>query len=141
MLYVYMETWVQGFSSRVSKLNLIMVNVAALIVSNVATLGVRRVLDVIAGVCSRICHHYVGMFLRGGGAVGVRRRGRRGRRGQHGGGRVAEAQVQGVTEAQGQDVAEAQVQDVESCVVSIDGVVEPSGDVSGTVVNIENEVA
>ena len=73
MLYVYMETWVQGFSSRVSKLNLIMVDVAAVVVSNIATLGVRRVLDIIAGVCSRVIHHYVRMFLHDGGAVDVRR--------------------------------------------------------------------
>ena len=125
MLYVYMETWIQGFSSRVSRLNLIMVDVFALVVSNVASLGVRRAIDVIAGVCSRICHHYVGMFLRGGGAVGVRRRGRHGRCGRRGGGRVVEAQVQ----------------DVESCVVFLNDGVEPSGDVSETVVNIENEVA
>ena len=123
MLFVYMETWIQGFCSRVSKLNLIMVDVAAVVVSNIATLGALRVLDIIASVCSRVCHHYVGMLLHDGDAVDVRRRGRRGRRGQHGGGRVAEARVQGVTEAQGQDVAEAQVQDVESCVVSLNDAV------------------
>ena len=120
-----METWVQGFSSIVSKLNLIMVDVAALVFSNIATLGVVRVLDIIAGVCSWVCHHYVGMFLHDGGAVDVRRQGRRGGRGRRGGGRFAEAQVH----------------DVESCVVSIDDVVEPSGDVSETVLDIVNEVA
>ena len=116
-------------------------DLAAVVGSNIATLGALRVLDIIASICSRVCHHYLGMLLHDGVADDVQRRGHRGRRGQHGGGRVAEARVQGVTEAQGQDVAEAQVRDVELCVVSIDGVVEPSGDVSGTVVNIENEVA
>ena len=71
MLYVYMETWVQGFSSIVSKLNLIMVDVAAVVVSNIATLGAVWVLDIIAGICSRVCHHYVGMLLHDGGAVDV----------------------------------------------------------------------
>ena len=125
MLYVYMEGWIQGFSSRVSRLNIIMADVVSLVVSNVASLGVRRAIDVIAGVCSRICHHYVGLCLRGGGAVGGRRRGHRGRRGRRGGGRVVEAQVR----------------DVEACVVPLDDVVVPAGDVSETVFSIENEVA
>ena len=119
MLYVYMETWIQGFCSRVSKLNLNIMDMAAVVVSNIATLGALRVLDIIASVCSRVCHHYVGMLLHDGDAVDVRRRGRRGRRGQHGGGRVEEARVQGVAEARGQDVVEAQVRDVESCLLNL----------------------
>ena len=85
-----MEGSIQGFSSRVSRLNLIMVDVAALVISNVASLGVRRAIVVVAGVCSRICHHYVGLCLQGGGVVGGQRRGRRGRRGRRSG-RVVKA--------------------------------------------------
>ena len=108
--------------------------------SNIATYGALRVLDIIASICSRVCHHYLGKLLHDGVSNDVGRRDHRGRSGQHGGGRVAEARVQGVAKARGQDVVEAQVRDVESCVVSMDGVVEPSRDVSGTVVTIENEV-
>ena len=103
-----------------------MVDVVALVVSNVASLGVRRAIDVIAGVCSRICHHYVGLCLRGGGVVGGQRRGCHGRRGRRSG---------RVVEARNQD------RDVEACVVPLDDVVVPAGDVSKAVFNIENEVA
>ena len=124
MLYVYMEGWIQGFSSRVSRLNLIMADVVSLVVSNVASLGVRRAIDVIAGICSRICYHYVGLCLRGGGVVGGRGRGHCGRRGRRGG-----------------RVVEAQDRDVEACVVPLDDVVVPAGGVSEAVFNIEDEVA
>ena len=85
-------------------------DLASVVGSNIATLGALRVLDIIASVCSRVCHHYLGKLLHDGVSDDIRRRGHRdGRRGLHGGGRVAEAWVQGVAKARGQDVVEAQV--------------------------------
>ena len=114
-------------------------DLASVVGSNIATLGALRVLDIIASICSRVCHHYLGMLLHDGVADDVRRRGHHGRCGHHGGGRVAVARVQGVAEAQGQDVVEAKVRDGGSCVVPMDGVIESSGDLF-EVVTIENEV-
>ena len=115
-------------------------DLAAVVGSNIATLGALRVLDIIASICSRVCHHYLGKLLHDGVSNDVGRRDHRGRSGQHGGGRVAEARVQGFAEARGQVVVKAQVRDSESCVVAMDGVTEPSRDLSGTVVTTESEV-
>ena len=108
--------------------------------SNIATYGALRVLDIVASICSRLCHHYLGKLLQDGVADDVGRRGHRGRSGQLGGGHVAEARVQGFAKARGLVDVEAQVRVSDSCVVAMDGVTEPSRDLSGNVVTTECEV-
>ena len=48
----------------------------------VVSLILSRLVDVVSGLCSRVCHFYLGLRLRGGGGGGGggRRGGRRGRR-------------------------------------------------------------
>ena len=101
-----------------------MSKVVSLVLSEVASLIVRRAVDVISGLCSRVCHHYLGLCLRGGGGVGGRHRGgRHGRRGRCG----------------GRDV-KACDRDAEACIVPLDDVVKPAGDVAEAVLVIEEEV-
>ena len=105
--------------------------------SNIATYGALQVLDIIASICSRVCHHYLGKLLNDGVAHDVGRRGLRGRGGQPGGGRVAETRVQGFAEARGLVDIEAQVHVGDSCVVASDGVIGSSSDLSMNVVTTE----
>ena len=135
------EIWIQGFRSRVSKFIRFILNdmeLAGVMGSNIATYGALQVLDIIASICSRSCHHYVGRLLRVTDDVGPQ--GHCGRSGQLGGGRVAETRVQGFAEARGLVDVEAQVRVSDSCVVAMDGVTEPSRDLSGNVVTTECEV-
>ena len=102
-----------------------MTKVVSLVLSEVASLGVRRAIDVISSLCSRVCHHYLGLCLRGCGGVGGRHQGgccgRRGRRG-------------------GQDV-KACDRDAKACIVPLDDVIKPAGDVAEAVLVNEDEVA
>ena len=134
------EFWIQGLHYSVSKFILNDMELAGVMGSNIATYGALQVLDIIASICSRVCHHYLGKLLNDGVAHDVGRRGLRGRGGQPGGGRVAETRVQGFAEARGLVDVEAQVRVSDSCVVAMDGVTEPSRDLSGNVVTTECEV-
>ena len=102
----------------------------SVVISNIATYGAQRVLDVMFGICSRLCHHYVGRLLGDTDDVG-----RRGRSVQPGGGRVVGTGVGGVVEARGLVDLEAQVH-----VVASDGVTGSSRDLSMNVVTTECEV-
>ena len=79
-------------------------DLAGVMSSNVATYGALQLLDIIASIFSRVCHHYLGKLLHDGVADEAGRRDCRGRSVKHGGGRVAEARVQGFAEAWGQVV-------------------------------------
>ena len=105
---------------------------AGVVFSNIATYGAQRVLDLIASICGRLCHHYVGRLLGDTDNVG-----RRGRSSQTGGGQVAGTRV---AEAQGLVDVEAQVHVGDSCVVASDGVTDSSRDLSMNVVTTECEV-
>ena len=114
-------------------------DLAGIMGSNIATYGALRVLDIIASICSRVCHHYLGKLLHDGVADDVGRQGHRGRSGQLGGGHVADAdaRLRSVAEARDLVDVEAQVWVGDSCVVAMDGVTDPSWDLSRTVVTTE----
>ena len=91
----------------------------------VVSLILSRLIDIVSGLCSRVCHFYLGLRLHGGGGGGGRRGGRRGRRrgGRRGGRRVRPCDL-----------------DIEACVMPVDDVVVPVDDVVEAVLVIEGEV-
>ena len=103
--------------------------------SNVATYGALRVLDIVASICSRLCHHFLGKLLQDD----VGHRGYRGGSGRLGGGHVADAdaRLRSVAEARDLVDVEAQVWVGDSCVIAMDSVTDASCDLSRTVVTTE----
>ena len=95
-----------------------MSEIFSLVLSEAASLVVRRAVDVVFGICSWVYHHYLGLYLRGG-----RRGGHRGRRGRRSG-----------------QVVKACDRDAEACIVPIDDV-EPAGGIAEAVLDVEDEVA
>ena len=93
-----------------------MSEIFSLVLSEAASLVVRRAVDVVFGLCSRVCHHYLGLCLRGG----RHRGGHRGRRGRRSG-----------------QVVEACDRDAEACIDDV----EPAGGVGDAVLDVEDEVA
>ena len=96
-----------------------MSEIFSLVLSEAASLVVRRAVDVVFGLCSRVCHHYLGLCLRGG----RHRGGHRGRRGRCSG-----------------QVVKACDRDAEAYIVPVDDV-KPAGDVAEAVLVVEDEVA
>ena len=107
--------------------------------SNVVTYGALRVLDIVASICSRLCHHFLGKLLQDGVGNDVGHRSRCGGSGRLGGGHVADAdaRLRSVAEARDLVDVEAQVRVGDSCVIAMDGVTDPSWDLSRTVVTTE----
>ena len=115
---------------------------AGVVFSNIAIYGAQRVLDLIASICGRLCHRYVGRLLGDTDNVG-----RRGRSSQTGGGQVAGTRVAGtrvagtrVVEAQDLVDVEAQVNVGDPCVVSLGCVAVSTRDLSMNMVATECEV-
>ena len=126
------EYAVQELIYSFSNLIIFVMGLVSVVVTNIATYGAQRVLDVISSICLRLCHRYVGRLL--GDTDGV---GRRGRSVQPVGGQVAGTGVRGVAEARGLVDIEAQVHVGDSCVVASDGVIGSSSDLSMNVVTTE----